>query len=303
MEGCNNMSETESNSVAFREIRSEAYLYGAHLSEVVRPQIVCQRHLHHMMFELNLVLEGSQTLIIDDRVFEQHAGDLVVIPPMLLHQYRVDQESPMKYFVAHIKMVEPVFLQKLMLASQHIMQPRNVLSLQLKPFVNKLLEQLKKQDSAVSILHTVFKISHQIEQFCEQESVVLQLDQELSYHIARKIEKLLVPSVGEDSVISQNWFEHIASELGFSRRHCSRVFREAYHLSPRDYLAVLRQQEAMQILLNSEESVEQIAYRIGFENVQSFIRQFTKWTGVTPGLFRKTRQASINYLTPLEIHT
>ena len=74
-------------------------------------------------------------------------------------------------------------------------------------------------------------------------------------------------------------------------------------MSPRQYLAVLRQQEAMQLLLHGAGSVEQIALRIGYDNAQSFIRQFVKWTGMTPGAFRKQKGGDITYLTPLELES
>jgi AraC-like DNA-binding protein len=72
-------------------------------------------------------------------------------------------------------------------------------------------------------------------------------------------------------------------------------------MSPLDYLFVLRQQEAMHLLLSGGDSLERIAHRIGYDNVQSFIRQFAKWTGLTPGAFRKSRKDELVYLTPLEV--
>ncbi|WP_127595358.1 AraC family transcriptional regulator [Paenibacillus lautus] len=286
--------------VTFEDMYTEICLYGAHISVVEHPGMVCQRHLHHMMYELNYVLEGSQTCIINDQSFTQQTGDLVIIPPMMLHQYRVESGARTKYFVAHIKIIEPTFLQKMMKAAPMMIHPDTQLSRNLNVPVQDLMMSLENKESFISILHRIFDISFQIEQFCEHESVLLQSDQDLSYQIAREIEKLLVPSekLGEESF--SNWLEQISNRLGFSRRHCSRIFREVYQMSPRDYLSILRQQEAMQFLLNGNDSIEQIAYRIGYENVQSFIRQFTKWTGMTPGKFRKKQDGAAMYLTPLE---
>lgn len=47
--------------------------------------------------------------------------------------------------------------------------------------------------------------------------------------------------------------------------------------------------------------MEEIAFRIGYDNVQSFVRQFSKWTGLTPGRFRKERSDELSYLTPIEL--
>lgn len=58
------------------------------------------------------------------------------------------------------------------------------------------------------------------------------------------------------------------------------------------------------MLTNTKDSADLIAYRIGYENTQSFIRQFTKWTGKTPGAFGKKYQetwkdygGALKYLT------
>ena len=100
-----------------------------------------------------------------------------------------------------------------------------------------------------------------------------------------------------------DWLEEISRKLKSTRKHSYRVFQRQYGMSPREYLSILRQQEAMQLLLGSGDSVERIALRVGYDNPQSFIRQFAKWTGTTPGEFRRSRrgQEDIYYLTPLEI--
>lgn len=294
------MNRPVSDYITFEDLYTEICLYGAHISVVEHHGIVSQRHLHHMMYELNYVLEGSQIYMINDQSFEQQAGELVIVPPMMLHQFRVESGARTKYFTAHIKIMEPTFLQQMMKAAPLMIHPSTRLSKDLNIHVQHLMMSLENKDSFISILRQIFDISYQIEQFCEQESVLLQSDQELSYQIAREIEKLLVPSDGLEEVSFPNWFEQISKRLGFSRRHCSRIFREIYQMSPRDYLSILRQQEAMQILLKGEDSIEQIAHRIGYENVQSFIRQFTKWTGMTPGTFRKKQSDAVMYLTPLE---
>lgn len=48
--------------------------------------------------------------------------------------------------------------------------------------------------------------------------------------------------------------------------------------------------EAMHLLANTNDSIESIAYKTGYENVQSFTRQFSYWTGCFPGAFRKKQE-------------
>jgi len=123
----------------------------------------------------------------------------------------------------------------------------------------------------------------------------------LAYEIAREIEKIILTSGTSNEESLGNWLEMISSKLAISRRHCHRVFQQVYGTSPRDYLNILRQQEAMQKLVNTNDSIEQIANTIGYENIQSFSRQFLKWAGMSPSAFQKNHRDSLLYLTPLEV--
>jgi AraC-like DNA-binding protein len=50
-----------------------------------------------------------------------------------------------------------------------------------------------------------------------------------------------------------------------------------------------RRDQAIQLLSDTELSITEIAYRLGFDEASSFIRSFKQWTGVPPGSYRKYR--------------
>lgn len=297
-------------SRTFPNLKSEVYLYGMHTG-VTGKGWLCQRHLHHMMVEVNLVLSGTQTAIMDHAVYEQQAGDLLIIPPMKPHRYKSDRQEPLHYFVMHVQVSDTAFMQ-LMNNCEQLHYPKgDPLNEKLRPIIMQLIEQLQEDDSHSQI--ALFANALMMMSLLERHMKTQQSDsphyseETLPSLIAREIEMLITfrPSDSEDRFETReplhNWLAQIAEKLLISRRHCYRVFQQAYRMSPRDYLAVLRQQEAMHSLVNSDDSLEQIAYRIGFENVQSFIRQFSKWTGMTPGSFRRSERDSLHYLTPLEL--
>ncbi len=289
---------------SFPARKSEAYLYGAHTASVKHGWL-CQKHLHHMMIEINLVLEGEQIVLADGQELRMQAGDLVLIPPMLMHAFRT--ERPLRYFVLHIQVDDPAFFQLLSVARQTLLfDSGHELNRLILPAVRQLMELLLSNATKIRLFHTLYVIMDHVEQFLhrskdEADRIKAGL---LPFRIAQEIETLVsAPLHGDDERLSVNWLAAIADKLGVSRRHCYRVFQEAYRMSPREYLAVLRQQEAMQLLLNDSGSIEQIALRIGYDNAQSFIRQFAKWTGMTPGAFRRQKGSDISYLTPLELES
>jgi len=285
----------------------EVHLYGT-LAGNVPQGWYCNRHLHHLMIEFNLVLSGCQTAVVGGKTYKQRAGDLLIIPPMRLHDYQAEQAEPLQFFVFHLQLSD-IRLTELLSQSPHgdlyeAGHPLNILAV---PTIEKLLEKHRAGASQNALFAVLYELLSQLEDYwqveAERNAMRPQQENELPRRIAREIEKLVLASdgpEGEDDGALSNWLEALSERLCISRRHCSRVFHQAYGHSPRAYLAVLRQQEAMHALLNSSDTVEQIAYRIRFENVQSFIRQFQKWTGFTPGAFRKSHKGQAIYLTPLE---
>ncbi|WP_090639658.1 AraC family transcriptional regulator [Paenibacillus sp. UNC496MF] len=279
--------------------KSEAYFYGAQTGRVPAGWS-CRRHLHHMMFELNLVLEGTQLAEVGGVSYRQGKDELILVPPMTLHAYRAAE--PFAFFVMHVQVDDPAFLNLLNRAKLPLLKPEHGLSRLLLPEAKRILRLVTEDGEApkTKLFRAVYTIMDLLEtHIAGLEGPGARADV-LPIRIAKAIESLVADRQAEEA-IAAGWMEALAERLGFSRRHCYRVFREAYSLSPREYLAVLRRQEAMHLLTGGGHAVEEVARRIGYDNVQSFIRQFVKWTGTTPGAFRKERAGETVYLTPLEL--
>ena len=61
-----------------------------------------------------------------------------------------------------------------------------------------------------------------------------------------------------------------------------------------DYIANLRVDEAKNLLLNTNMSVNDIALNVGYLNSSSFIRRFKQITGLTPVQFIKANKKTQN---------
>ncbi|MDO6601082.1 AraC-type DNA-binding protein [Arenibacter palladensis] len=67
----------------------------------------------------------------------------------------------------------------------------------------------------------------------------------------------------------------------------SRVFNENFGMRPNKYIQSKRIERAQLLLLSTNNSLKQIAEKVGLENLSYFNRIFKSHTGITPGIFRE----------------
>ncbi len=79
----------------------------------------------------------------------------------------------------------------------------------------------------------------------------------------------------------------MAKNACMSKYHFSRLFKESTGESPYKYLCMYRIEKAKELLISTPLSVNEIAVRIGFDDVASFIYLFKKHMFVSPLQFRK----------------
>ena len=78
----------------------------------------------------------------------------------------------------------------------------------------------------------------------------------------------------------------IAEELNMPMRLVSSQYKQKTGYGLLDRIHSFRVEKAKAMLLDTQDSVYEIAERCGYENVNTFIRVFRKYTGKTPGRFR-----------------
>jgi transcriptional regulator GlxA family with amidase domain len=79
----------------------------------------------------------------------------------------------------------------------------------------------------------------------------------------------------------------LAQNSGMSLRHFNRRFKSATGETAVKYLQLTRVEAAKQQLIKTNQSFDQIAVNVGYENVSFFRRVFKTKTGVTPVVYRR----------------
>lgn len=78
----------------------------------------------------------------------------------------------------------------------------------------------------------------------------------------------------------------ISGGMQMSFSHISRIFSQLEGVTIEQYLLLLRMESAKELLIQTELSASEIGDRLGYSSPQSFITQFGKETGKTPGEYR-----------------
>jgi transcriptional regulator GlxA family with amidase domain len=102
-----------------------------------------------------------------------------------------------------------------------------------------------------------------------------------------------------DAVIGrcQEWIAHnyaqanpvaaMAERSGLKPRTFARRFRAATGLKPMDYVHALRIEEAKQLIETEDAGIDEVGFRVGYEDPSFFRRLFKRRAGLTPAAYRR----------------
>ena len=74
-----------------------------------------------------------------------------------------------------------------------------------------------------------------------------------------------------------------------SRAHFARQFRAVFGETPHQYVLTRRVERAQELLRNTDLSVTEICFEVGFQSLGSFSSAFHRVAGMTPTAYRATK--------------
>lgn len=143
------------------------------------------------------------------------------------------------------------------------------------PQLNDVIEQFDAiEELYAEWFHILEEVSQRMAAIREDRSTHAVMTQVRSYVVSHYAD----PELSLTSLSEQ--FQLHAS-------HVSRAFKEEFGEKFVDYLVKIRMEQAKKLLQSSRDSVQDIGSMVGYTHAISFIRAFKKYTGVTPGDYRK----------------
>ncbi|WP_110945356.1 AraC family transcriptional regulator [Paenibacillus phocaensis] len=281
-------------------------LFAAHL-RTVTSEWSYPRH-SHPLFEVNLLLAGSQEMIVGGRRYVQQPGDFLLLRPEDVHESRALGMGPMTYYCLHFNVDEPVLRELLCRGEELLHAADSPLAASIRPSLDRLIALTSdgagaKLADKMRAMSAVFELFAGLsEGLAEREAAapgsrMNRIAAEIAAGLERSVEEPEdwgAAAVGEggdssdevDGDRSRETVAAVTAGLGYSASSCNRIFRRVYGMSPRQYLSALKLKKAKLLLMEPELSVEAVSMRLGYKDIAHFSRQFKRWTGESPGKFR-----------------
>jgi AraC-like DNA-binding protein len=112
------------------------------------------------------------------------------------------------------------------------------------------------------------------------------------------------PQIGKALALIHQQTDHpwtvagLAERVNMSRTGFAVRFSKLAGITPLDYLTKWRMEKAAALLLQGEESLDEIARRVGYESGAAFSKAFKREMGTLPGHYRKEQVGSVNPILP-----
>ncbi|MBE6553773.1 MAG: helix-turn-helix domain-containing protein [Ruminococcaceae bacterium] len=268
----------------------------------------CQIHTH-TYYETVLVLEGELTYWLPEQEpLTLHAGDVIFIPPHVIHQTYQKKEQCMRSAVVKFS---PMFLYPMETTQSDVdcllMSPifkhdyflfrdgSNVAE-RLGEIIRAIVDEHEKKTIGFELSLRGLLITLYTTLLRNCDSILpmhpQSLDGEPATSSARELYQILI-------YLKENYqynisMQEVAEVFGMSYYHFSRFFKKLTNKKFNEYLLELRLNYAQKKLLQENKSISEVALECGFEYVSYFIQKFKAKNGMTPREFqRKYRLAVI----------
>lgn len=247
----------------------------------------------HDEAEFTLIQEGQCTYQIQLERFDVKAGDLVFVPPALLHAISVpkgDMISDTYVFHMHflggdnhdvcsIRYLTPLTNQEL--TPPYILSPGHAAYPEALELYRAIADAWRSQSLGYELVirSKLLSLIALLLPYSRESAPEAELRMAHSQKIKAALEYISA-HYAEDLTISQ-----VASVCYFSEYHFMRFFKRCTGVSCGDYIKSYRLEQAAKRFSSGEQNILDAALGVGFHNLSYFYRAFRAKYGMTPKEF------------------
>lgn len=271
------------------------YIPESHLRIWYNKQAEGYANHYHNAMEIIVCTENHYTVIASGNTYTLGVGDILIIPPYMLHELHSHPFGARFIYLIDIDMLrcfqdykalDPAFIEPYLCTAA------------LRPDIYPQV-----YDSLMRMSNIYF--SHQVFWEMSIYTVLLELFTTIgiSYYLQNTNEAIADTDVRQSeyyellsnllNFIDTHYAEDLTLEqaaeyIGFSKYHFTRLFKQYTNTTFHSYLCHKRIQAVQSLLTeNRDRPITDIAFCSGFNNLTTFNRCFTKYTGCSPTEYRR----------------
>ncbi|MBR3966350.1 MAG: AraC family transcriptional regulator [Clostridia bacterium] len=260
------------------EIKKEEFHFRTETNGDKKTPLECNAHMHYEI-EYFLLLEGETVVYIDSMEYKLNAGDLCVVFPNQIHQFKTLSEEKYMLIIFSPDMVPELtdtFTSRI---------PRSAVlrAAELTEDCEKLMRRMGEINSSMGeyrrvqmrgMLLTFFGFILDKMSLTDVKSVSSHALKTVVNYCARNFSRDLSLSILEE-------------DLHISKYYISHLFSMKLKVRFNDYINSLRINDACRQLRQTDKTVTEISECVGFNTLRTFNRAFVRQIGMSPSEYRK----------------
>lgn len=240
----------------------------------------------HKELEIYYVRQGCVSFVINSRTYQVKKGDILFCMPGEVHTYFTPATNTFAYIKMNTKTGKGGPDLSLFNLKDNLLSIENP---HYKDFKDTFEDFIKEAESEnigrefAVIMYAnklVMLLLRYIEHYRTSANEKKQYLSKVSFLV--KVNEYI-----EKNHSSKITLDDISRYCNISKYHFVHSFRDTYGESFVDYLNKYRLEQAINIMKNSGNSLTEIAYNCGFNNLRTFNRTFTRHYKMGPARFRK----------------
>lgn len=254
-----------------------------HFNDVTRSM-----HLHEDRVELNFILSGNGTIVVDGELCNVSAGDVLIYNSGVLHDESLILPSQLNAWCIAVTNLKLPNLRENELVPKNFSPRIPCQSVaedlaQLYPMIHNYVQQANGYPVANTLARAVVMIVNEVIRTSaravskENNFVVERILNYIAEHYAEEID-----------------LATLAALVNANENYLSHVFKKVTNYSPLQYIVRRRIGKAQCLLIYTALSLTKISARVGYDDPNYFSRIFKKVVGMSPRDYRQRwRESSI----------
>lgn len=232
-------------------------------------------------YMLHFVYSGQGTYTCNGNSYTLKAGDFFFISPDATIQYTSDTTNPWSYYWFGFRgELAEYYLKETAVDSNNPVFSVNTKGRRIKQLMSKLIEiSLISEDNDMLLNATLLEILYQL-------SLIFPSKKTNSKQSKTNLIVAKALAFMKNNYDNPIYIADISNHLNIDRTYLHRLFVKEVGQSPKQMLTNIRLEKAIQLLLESDLSIKNIAYSTGFDDPAGFSKVFKQHFNMTPSQYR-----------------